>query len=196
MEEAQESEVAEEESSSADSSQSAVGSVESILTEIEEKQEAAAIEEDPPAAAAEDSEAASRVKQKLESLTGTTPSSGGNTIQLTSAEERGGPEVSAATIGRMLGLATTNEMKLMEGKLDLLSTRVNNLTVRMEKVLSVLQHAPTGSDLERIDVHLGSLKLLLQELTEGVAVSNGTAPLDQDGVEKSISSATIVSNTE
>lgn len=73
-------------------------------------------------------------------------------------------EVSASTIGRMMGLATALDLKLLEGKLDLLASRVNNLTIRMEKVLSMLGQTPTGSDMERIDVQIGSLKTLMKEL--------------------------------
>lgn len=88
-------------------------------------------------------------KQKVEKLT---------------KEGAGAPrEVTAATIGRMMGLATTVEIKLLEGKIDLLSTRLNNLGVKLEKMSGLLQGAPTGSDLERIDVQIGSLRSMLRE---------------------------------
>ena len=87
-------------------------------------------------------------------------------------------EVSAATVGRMLGLATVSELKLLEGKLDLVSTRMQNMTIRLDKVLTMLSSAPTGSDLERIDVQIASLRTLIKEsmvtLTEGK--DGGEAP--------------------
>jgi hypothetical protein len=83
-------------------------------------------------------------------------------------------EVSAATIGRMLGLATSTDLKLLEGKLELIQSKVTNLTVRLEKALSILQSAPTGSDLERIDVQIGGLKSLILE----VLAKNQAAVLD------------------
>lgn len=78
-----------------------------------------------------------------------------------------GKEVSAATIGRMLGLATSSELKLIDGKLDLITAKLANLTVRLEKALSSAANAPTGSDLERIDVQIGSLRNLMVELLSG-----------------------------
>ena len=79
-------------------------------------------------------------------------------------------EVSAATIGRMMGLASTRELTLLDGKLDLVMSKVNNLTVRLDKVLSVLSSAPTGKDLERIDVQIAALRTMLREgVTAGAA---------------------------
>ncbi len=74
----------------------------------------------------------------------------------------------------MLGLATTGELKLLDGKIDLLTTKMANLTTRMEKILSVLSTTPTGTDLERIDVQIGSLKSMLREFLTGS--SSGAEP--------------------
>lgn len=79
----------------------------------------------------------------------------------------GRKEVTAATIGRMLGLVTLSEFKLVESKIDLVSTRMNGVLTRMDKMLGILESAPTGSDLDRIDVQIGALKTMLKEaLTE------------------------------
>ena len=75
-------------------------------------------------------------------------------------------DVSAATIGRMLGLAGSGELKLLEGKIDLVSTRVSNLTVRMEKITAGLQKLPSAVDLERIDVQIGNLRTMLRNFIE------------------------------
>jgi hypothetical protein len=80
------------------------------------------------------------------------------------AADRAGRDVSATTIGRMMGLATVQELALIESKIDLMVTKVSNLTVRMEKVISSLANAPTGADLERIDVHIGALRTLIKEV--------------------------------
>ncbi len=74
------------------------------------------------------------------------------------------PEVSATTVGRMLGLVTLGDIKVYEGKLDLMMTKVNNMAVRVEKAVSLLNSMPTGADLERIDVQIGSLKAALGEI--------------------------------
>lgn len=72
-------------------------------------------------------------------------------------------QVSAVTISRMMGLATATEVRLLEGKLDLISTKLNAVTAKLEKLSGVLNNAPTGSDLERIDVQVGALRSMLAE---------------------------------
>lgn len=96
---------------------------------------------------------------------------------LSVGDEPGRGEVSAATIGRMMGLASTRELNLLDGKLDLVMSKVNNLTIRLDKVLSVLSAAPTGKDLERIDVQIGALRTMLRE---GVSASSSNDS-DSDG---------------
>lgn len=84
------------------------------------------------------------------------------------------PEISASALGRMMGLATGTEIRLLESKLDMLSTRLSNLTVRLEKAMSVLAQIPTGSDLERIDVQIGALKTLIKDSLAGIARAGDT----------------------
>jgi len=101
-----------------------------------------------------------------------------------------GREVTAATIGRMMGLATGAELKLMEGKIDLLSTRVNNLTTRMEKVLNTLTKMPTGADLDRVDVQIGSLRTLIKDVLSDVVAERET------GKDKKIAGTKIMTNAK
>ena len=89
--------------------------------------------------------------------------------------DRAGRELSALTIGRMMGLATVQELALIESKIDLMATKVGNLTVRMEKVISSLANAPTGADLERIDVHIGALRTLIKEVLGDASDEAGSA---------------------
>ena len=79
-------------------------------------------------------------------------------------------EISAATIGRMLGLATNSELKLLDGKLDLLLTKINNLTVRLEKMSGSFGSMPTTADIDRLDVQLSTIRGFLKE--------NGAGPRD------------------
>lgn len=72
-------------------------------------------------------------------------------------------EVSAATIGRMLGLATSMELKLLEGKLELALTKINTFGARLDRIMNTLNKAPTGSDLERIDVQIGALRSMIRD---------------------------------
>lgn len=74
-------------------------------------------------------------------------------------------EMSAIALGRMMGLATTSELQLLEGKLDLMTTKIAGVAVKLDKVVSLFSQMPTGSDLERIDVQIGALRTLVKDLT-------------------------------
>lgn len=93
-------------------------------------------------------------------------------------EQPGRGEVSATAVGMMLGLATSGELRLLEGKLDLMASKVSNLTVRMEKVLSAIQQMPTGSDLERIDVQIGALRSMIRDFLTNELAGRGVEDED------------------
>lgn len=78
-------------------------------------------------------------------------------------------EVSAATIGRMMGLATITDLKLLDSKVDLLATRMASITMKVDKMLTMLTAVPNGNDLERIDVQIASMKELMRDLLSGNA---------------------------
>lgn len=75
-------------------------------------------------------------------------------------------EVSAATVVRMLGLPSTSEFKVVEGKIDLIAGKLNNMMVRVEKIGTQVAAAPTGQDLDRIDAQIASLRGLIKDLVE------------------------------
>ena len=82
-------------------------------------------------------------------------------------------EVSAATITRMMGIATLTDIKLIDGKLDLLSTKLNTLTAKVERLTTMLSSAPNASDIDRLDIQVGSVKTLVREVLAAVSdVSN------------------------
>jgi len=83
-------------------------------------------------------------------------------------------DVSAITIGRMLGLATVSEYQLLQGKVELLSTRVQSMVTKMDKVMKSLSSIPTGTDLERIDVQIGALRTLIRDTLADIQESGGS----------------------
>ncbi len=87
-------------------------------------------------------------------------------------------DVSASTIARMMGMATAAEFRVLEGKVDLLSTKLNSVTGKLERIVSSLANLPSGSDLERIDVQISSLRTALND-----ALSTLSQTLD-DGIKK------------
>lgn len=79
--------------------------------------------------------------------------------------------ISAATVAQLMGLATVTDLKLVSSKVDLMMAKVSGMTVRLEKVLTIMNAAPTGSDLERIDVQIGALRGLIREVLTKLGVS-------------------------
>lgn len=98
-------------------------------------------------------------------------------------------EVSAATIGRLMGLATASELKLLEGKIDLMSSKINTMMVRVDRLTALFSSMPTGADLERVDVQIGALKALIRDTLTALA---GKEPASETAAKKP--GANIVSN--
>jgi hypothetical protein len=73
-------------------------------------------------------------------------------------------EVSAQTVGRMLGLATVTEVRLIEDKLDLITTKLNAIQLKIDKVAAASNTVCTGSDLDRIEIQISALKNVLRDL--------------------------------
>ena len=82
------------------------------------------------------------------------------------ASDGAGRELSAATVGRMLGLATSVELKVIDSKLELLSTKFSSQGVKVEKVISSIATIPSTSDLERIELQVSSIKQTVREIVK------------------------------
>jgi hypothetical protein len=74
-----------------------------------------------------------------------------------------------------MGVATVADLNLLDSKIELMSNRINNLTIRMEKVLTMLSQAPSESAIERIDVQIGHLRTMIKE-----ALANRSQAADED----------------
>jgi hypothetical protein len=107
-------------------------------------------------------------------------------------------EVSAAAIARMMGLATTSEVTMLEGKVDLLSSRVANMTTKIERLNNTLSHLPTGSDLDRIDINIGSLKTMIRDVLQKLVADSGLSPENTtgEGAPGVLKKSKIMSNSE
>lgn len=84
-------------------------------------------------------------------------------------------EVSAQTITRMMGIASTTDLKLLEGRLDLLTSKVSSMVLKLDRVLTMLGSVPTPSDIGRLEIQLGSLKSMLREALESANANRGSA---------------------
>ncbi len=106
------------------------------------------------------------------------------------ANESGRGDVSASTIARMMGMATAAEFRVLEGKVDLLSTKFNSITGKIDRSTSALANVATGSDLERIDVQISSLRTALNE-----SVTRMEAALDNT-IEKLVQATLAKTNKD
>ncbi len=84
-------------------------------------------------------------------------------------------EVSAQTITRMMGIASTTDLKLLEGRLDLLTSKVSSMVLKLDRALTMLGSVPTPSDIGRLEIQLGSLKSMLREALDSVNTSRASA---------------------
>lgn len=75
-------------------------------------------------------------------------------------------ELSATAVGRLMGLATSSDLKILEGKIDLLIQKTAAMAAKVEKLSQEVGRLPSGADLERIDVHVGAIKAIVKELLE------------------------------
>ncbi len=149
--------------------------------------------------AAGKSEVEQRVEDKLQGILETTPETQVSTTEdvatpKAAGETPGRGEVSASTVARMMGLATASEMTMMEGKIDLLSSRVGNMTVKLERIFGTLGQLPTATDMDRIDINIGSLKTLIRESLEQIAA--GAVDPQASGDAGKLKKATIMTSDD
>lgn len=77
-------------------------------------------------------------------------------------------DVSASTITRMMGMATTTDIKLLEGRLELLSSKISQIQMKIERLSTQLSSAPTGSDIDRLEIQLGTVKSMVREVVNAI----------------------------
>jgi hypothetical protein len=81
-------------------------------------------------------------------------------------------DVSAATITRMMGIATVTDLKLLESRLDLIGSKVTTVVAKLDRVMSTVNGLPNGSDMDRLEIQLGSIKSVMKEILEAVSSGN------------------------
>ena len=84
-------------------------------------------------------------------------------------------DVSAQTVTRMMGIATVTDLKLVESRIDLLSTKVTAIMTKVDRISATVNALPSGSDMDRLEIQLGSLKSLVKEILEAVMTNDGAA---------------------
>jgi hypothetical protein len=77
-------------------------------------------------------------------------------------------DVSAATVARMMGIASTSDLRLLEGRVDLLTSKVSAILSKMDRCLSMFSSIPSASDIGRLEVQVAAIKSMMRELLDSV----------------------------
>ena len=95
-------------------------------------------------------------------------------------------DVSAATVARMMGIASTSDLRLLEGRVDLLTSKVAAILTKMDRCLSMFGSVPTASDIGRLEVQVASMKSMMRELLDsvGAPVSSGKESGDRAAAQE------------
>lgn len=95
-------------------------------------------------------------------------------------------DVSAATVARMMGIASTSDLRLLEGRVDLLTSKVAAILTKMDRCLSMFGSVPTASDIGRLEVQVAGIKAMMRELLDavGAPVSSGKEQADRAAAQE------------
>ena len=95
-------------------------------------------------------------------------------------------DVSAATVARMMGIASTSDLRLLEGRVDLLTSKVAAILTKMDRCLSMFGSVPTASDIGRLEVQVAGMKAMMRELLDavGAPVSSGKEQADRAAAQE------------
>lgn len=84
-------------------------------------------------------------------------------------------DVSAATVARMMGIASTSDLRVLEGRIDLLTSKVAAILTKMDRCLSMFGSIPTASDIGRLEVQVAAVKSMMKELLDSVGAPVSSA---------------------
>lgn len=95
-------------------------------------------------------------------------------------------DVSAATVARMMGIASTSDLRLLEGRVDLLTSKVAAILTKMDRCLSMFGSVPTASDIGRLEVQVAGIKAMMRELLDavGAPVNSGKEQADRAAAQE------------
>jgi hypothetical protein len=117
--------------------------------------------------------------------TATSAAAGDSEVKVKTPEERSSPsplpgagatpaaeaprvDVSASTITRMMGIASSNDLRLLESRLDVLTSKVAGLVAKVERVLSMFSGLPSSSDMDRLELQVGTVKSMVRDLSDSL----------------------------
>jgi uncharacterized protein YoxC len=78
----------------------------------------------------------------------------------------------------MMGIATTNDLRLLEGRIDVLTSKVAALLGKVERVLTQCNALPNSADIDRLEIQIGGVKSMLRELGETIEATRSSTTED------------------
>jgi hypothetical protein len=86
----------------------------------------------------------------------------------------------------MMGIASTSDLRLLEGRVDLLTSKVAAILTKMDRCLSMFGSIPTASDIGRLEVQVAAIKSMMRELLDsvGAPVSSGKEQADRAAAQE------------
>jgi hypothetical protein len=81
----------------------------------------------------------------------------------------------------MLGIATSSELRLLEGRLDLVTAKMAGMVTKLDRVLALISSVPSAADIDRLEAQIGGLKGLIREVLEQTTPSTAPAARELEG---------------
>lgn len=91
----------------------------------------------------------------------------------------GGREVPVSTVVHLLGLPTATQLSMLEGKIDILTTRVTSITSKLDRIASELALIKNDATTDRIDFQLNDIRGLLRRLVPKAAAAGDVEPVPE-----------------
>ncbi len=82
-------------------------------------------------------------------------------------------DVSAATVARMMGIASTSDLRVIEGRIDLLTSKVAAILTKVDRCISMFSSIPSASDIGRLEVQIAAVKTMMREVLDSVGSEVG-----------------------
>ena len=82
--------------------------------------------------------------------------------------ERNRTEVSAQTLTRIMGIASVADIQMLEGHLEVITSKLATLTSKTDKILAALNNVASIADVSRLETQVSSIRAGIKEAAESV----------------------------
>ena len=84
------------------------------------------------------------------------------------SSERNRTEVSAQTLTRIMGIASIADIQMLEGHLEVITSKLATLTSKTDKILAALNNVASIADVSRLETQVLSIRASIKEAAESV----------------------------